>query len=276
MEEIKILPTRIISSEQDSLADYFKKVVQHRALILTLAKRDLKVKYAQTYLGLAWTIVQPVTAVIVFSLFFSVLLEVKNDYPYVLFVLSGVLLWNLFNYIFSQGSTSLTNNQDLIRKLYFPKIILPLSKVLVALVEFGVTLVLLICLLIFFQINIGWQIIFSPLIVAITIVFSTAVMLILSAATIKNRDLNHIIPFLINFGIWFTPVFYPVSIIPEKFSNLIYLNPMAGFIELFRWSIGIQEVFNPYYLISVLLSFVLLIISLIYFIRTEDSIADNI
>ena len=120
MEEIKILPTRIISSEQDSLADYFKKVVQHRALILTLAKRDLKVKYAQTYLGLAWTIVQPLTAVVVFSLFFSVLLEVKNDYPYVLFVLSGVLIWNLFNYIFSQGSTSLSNNQDLIRKLYFP------------------------------------------------------------------------------------------------------------------------------------------------------------
>ncbi len=276
MEEIKILPTRIISSEQDSLADYFKKVVQHRALILTLAKRDLKVKYAQTYLGLAWTIVQPLTAVVVFSLFFSVLLEVKNDYPYVLFVLSGVLIWNLFNYIFSQGSTSLTNNQDLIRKLYFPKIILPLSKVLVALVEFGVTLVLLVGLLIFFQINIGWQIIFSPLIIAITIVFSTAVTLILSAATIKNRDLNHIIPFLINFGIWFTPVFYPVSIIPEKFSTLIYLNPMAGFIELFRWSIGLQQVFNPYYLMSVLVSFILLLISLVYFVKTEDSIADKI
>ncbi|MGE3823396.1 MAG: ABC transporter permease [Bacteroidia bacterium] len=249
--------------------------MQHRALILTLAKRDLKVKYAQTYLGLAWTIIQPITAVIVFSLFFSVLLEFKNDYPYVLFVLSGVLIWNLFNYIFSQGSTSLANNQDLIRKLYFPKIILPLSKVLVALVEFGITLVLFIGLLFFFKIEIKWFVIISPFIILNVVLFSTGMALILCAATIKNRDLNHIIPFLVNFGIWFTPVFYPVTLVPEKWSGLVFLNPMAACIQQFRYVI-LPETYNPMSFLGIPVCFIFFIIGFFYFKKMEDTIVDTI
>jgi len=274
--ENKVVPVKIISSEPDSLSVYLVKVWQHRSLILTLAKRDIKIKYAQTTLGLAWTVVQPVTAVVVFSLFFSVLMDVKSDYPYVLFVLSGILIWNLFNYIFSQGSTSLTNNQDIIKKLYFPKMILPLSKVVVALVEFGITLILFIGLMFFFRMSINTSILVSPLIVLCVLIFSSAMAFILGAATVKNRDLNHIIPFLVNFGIWFTPVFYPVSIIPQQYLKWLYFNPMAGFIELFRWSMGLQQSFNSYCFISVLVSLVLLLISLLYFIKTEDSIADKI
>ena len=129
------MPKTLISAEPDTLDVYLKKVWQHRALILTLAKRDLKVKYAQTVLGLAWTFIQPLVAVITYTLFFAYIMNFETEYPYILFVLSGILLWGLFNYIFAQGSTSVLSNQDLIQKLYFPKLILPLSKILVGLTE---------------------------------------------------------------------------------------------------------------------------------------------
>lgn len=267
---------KIISAESDTLSLYLSKVWQNRSLITTLAKRDLKIKYAQTVIGLGWTIVQPLTAVVVYSLFFSVLLNFKSEYPYVLFVLSGVIIWNLFNYIFSQGSTSLTNNQDLIKKLYFPKIILPFSKILVALVEFAITMVLLILLMLVFSVRINFAVIFSPLIIVCVVFLSTAIALILCAATVRNRDLHHIIPFLINFGIWFTPVFYPVSIIPEQFTKFIYLNPMVGYIELFRWAIGLQNNFDPFCFISIAFTIVIFVFSIYFFVKTEDAIADNI
>ena len=124
--------TTVISAKKDSLSEYLMKVWKHRVFVIVLAKRDLKVKYAQTMLGVTWTVVQPLVAMLVFTLFFSLLLDVKTGYPYVLFVLSGVVCWNLFNYIFSHASTSLMNNQDLIRKVSFPKMVLPLSKLLVS------------------------------------------------------------------------------------------------------------------------------------------------
>jgi lipopolysaccharide transport system permease protein len=273
--ENKTILTKVISAEQDSFMSYIKKVWEYRPLILTLAKRDLKVKYAQTYLGLAWTIIQPITAVVVFSLFFSVLLEIRSGYPYVLFVLSGVLIWNLFNYIFSQGSSSLINNQDLIRKLYFPKIVLPLSKILVALVEFGITLILFIALLIFFRVDVKWFILFSPLIIINVILFSIGITLILCAATIKNRDLNHILPFIINFGVWFTPVFYPVTLVPQKWSIFLFLNPMASCIQQFRYVL-LPEAFNPMSFLGVPVCLIIFIVGFLYFKKMEDTIIDNI
>lgn len=263
----------IISAEPDSLKTYLKKIWEFKSLIVTLAKRDLKVKYAQTMLGLAWTVVQPLTSVIVYTLFFSVLLKFETEYPYVLFVLSGVLLWGLFNYIFSQGSTSLIQNQDLIRKMYFPKMILPFSKVLVAFVEFGVILVLFLAMLIIFRVPISWKIVLSPIPIFILTLFATGVSLLLAAATVKNRDLNHIIPFLIYFGIWLTPVFYPVSIIPEQYSDWLYINPMAAVIQLFRWCI-FGEPINVFILIGIFLSVLVFLSGFFYFKKIEDKMID--
>jgi len=265
----------IISAEPDSLTVYLNKIWQHKSLIVTLAKRDLKIKYAQTALGLAWTVVQPLFAVIVYTLFFSVLMDFETEYPYLLFVLSGILLWGLFNYIFSQGSTSLTQNQDLIRKLYFPKIILPLSKALVGLAEFAIISLLFLAVIIYYGISPNWKLLFIPAIILVLCLFSTGLSFMLSAATIKNRDLNHIIPFLVNFGIWFTPVFYPISIIPEQYKNLLYLNPMASIIQLFRVCV-FNEAFNPYMLLGIALSFLIFIIGFFYFKKMEDHIVDYI
>lgn len=268
-------PLKTITYKQDSLPEYLWKIWRHRSLAITFARRDLKIKYAQTSLGLAWTIIQPITAVIVFSLFFSLLLDVSNPYPYVLFVMSGVLVWGLYQYIFSQGSICLIQNQDLIRKLYFPKILLLVSKALVGLVEFGISLVLLAVLMLFFRVPVSWHIIFFPLIILCVMMFSLGMSMFLSAATVRNRDLNHFVPFLLNFGIWLTPVFYPVSLIPEQYSNWVFLNPMACCVQLVRYSV-LPEVFNPYALLGVPVCVLVFVGGLMFFRRAEASIADAI
>ena len=265
----------VISSERKTLVAYLKETWSFRAFILVLAKRDVKIKYAQTFLGLAWTVLQPLVAVVVFTLFFNVLLELQADYPYALYVLSGMLCWGLFNYIFSQGSASLLNNQDLIGKVNFPKIVLPLSKVLVGGLEFLITMVLMIILMLWFQVPLTLNIIFLPLIVLVVVAFSLATSLILAAATIRYRDLHHIIPFLVNFGIWFTPVFYPVSLIPEQYGKLLYLNPMASLIGLFRWSL-LGDPVSVYALSGVLMTIILLAAAVTYFNVVEDTIAETI
>ncbi|MFT4544642.1 MAG: lipopolysaccharide transport system permease protein [Bacteroidia bacterium] len=265
----------VITSEAPSLQEYLTKVWKHRHFVVVLAKRDLKIKYAQTFLGVAWSIVQPLVAVVVFTLFFGVLLNLETPYPYVLFVLSGVVCWNFFNYIFSHGSTSLMNNQDLIRKLSFPKIILPISKVLVALVEFGFTLLLLIPMFIYHHSYISWNGVFFPVVIFFILIFSLGLSLILAASTLRFRDLHHIIPFLVNFGIWFTPVFYPVSLIPDQFKDLIYINPMACLIGLARWSL-FGESISYMALFGVLISVMFLLIGVIYFKRVEDRISETV
>ncbi len=268
----------VFSSEPDTLKEYLSKIWQKRTLIITLAKRDLKIKYAQTALGLAWTIVQPLTAVIVYTLFFSVVLNFEASYPYVLFVLSGILIWGLFNYIFLQGSSSLIANQELIRKMNFPKIVLPLSKALLALVEFGVTLLLLIAVMMYLTSGFRWTMFLLPMVILPVLSFSLGLAFILSSITVKNRDLFHIIPFLVNFGIWFTPVFYPVSIIPDQYAqykNMIFINPMAASIQLFRWSF-FGESLNLFVGLGLLISFLTFIVGFFFFKRAEDNIIDFI
>lgn len=265
----------IITAENDSLSEYLKKVWRHRAFVLILAKRDLKVKYAQTLLGVGWTVVQPLVAMLVFTLFFSLLLDVKTEYPYVLFVLSGVVCWNLFNYIFSHSSTSLMNNQDLIRKVSFPKMVLPLSKLIVASVELAISLVPLILLMLWFRIPLNVNMLVIPFVLLIIMVFSLGLSLILAASTLRYRDLHHIIPFLVNFGIWFTPVFYPVSLIPEQYKDYLYINPMASFIGIFRWGL-FNEPIGIMAISGVLTAVILLVVGVLYFKLVEDRISETV
>ena len=270
------MPTRtVITANEPTLSEYFQQVWNHRGLIITLAKRDLKVKYAQTALGIVWTILQPLVAMLVFTLFFSLLLEVEAGYPYVLFVLSGVVCWNLLNYIFSHGSTSLMNNQELIRKVSFPKLVLPISKVLVALVEFAISSVPLLLLMIWYQTGLHLGLLLFPFVILLVVAFSLGVSLILAASTLRYRDLHHIIPFLINFGIWFTPVFYPVSLIPEKYAGFLYLNPMACFIGMFRWCLFGDEL-PVVALVGILTAVIFLVIGLAYFRSVENRITETI
>lgn len=265
----------VITAENDSLVEYLANAWKHRNLVLTLAKRDIKIKYAQTAIGVGWSVIQPLTAVIVFTLFFGVILDMETADPYPLYVLSGIACWNLFNYIFSQGSTSLMNSQDLIRKLSFPKIVLPASKVLVGLVEFGVVMLLLIPLFIWYGTPVLPNLVLLPVVVFFLCVFALGASLVLAGATLRNRDLHHITPFLVNFGIWFTPVFYPISLIPDAYADFLYLNPMASLIEVFRWTLFGGEV-NLFAALGVLISVIFLVLGVIYFRYVEDQIADKV
>jgi lipopolysaccharide transport system permease protein len=264
------------SAKPDTFISYLQKVWKYKSLIITLAKRDLKIKYAQTLLGLAWTIAQPLMGLLLFTFFFSQV--VKIEVPggnYVIFAFSGMIGWYLFSHIVYQSSTSLLQAQDLLNKIFFPKMILPIAKVMVGLVDFGVSFVLLLLLMIIFGVVPHWQIVFLPFFVLLNILVGLSVSLWLSALSIKYRDLQHIIPYFINFGIWLTPVFFPVNMIPSEFKQFMYLNPMAGIIEGYRWCVlGLD--FSPYYFIGIGLSGIILLAGFTFFQRTEDKMIDVI
>ena len=268
----------IISAEKDSLKVYLQKICLHKSLILTLAKRDLKVKYAQTNLGLLWTAIQPLTGLLIFTFFFNKVMKIDGipESGYAVFAFTGMTSWYFFSYIVYQSSTSLIQNQELMKKIYFPKLILPISKVLVGLVDFGISMILLVIIMIIYGITPSWHIVFLPIFIVLNIIVGLSVSIWLSALTVKKRDLQHIVPYLMNFGIWLTPVFFPATLIPEKYRVMLYLNPMAGIVEGFRWCIWEYGEYDIYYSIGILLSILLLLSGIWYFRKVEDDIVDYI
>ena len=264
----------VLDSEPLRLSSYLKKVWEFRSMIITLTMRDLKVKYAQTFLGILWALLQPLVGVLVFTFFFTQLIKLESTIPYPLIALSGIAAWYFFSSIIHSAGISLVHAHDLIKKVYFPRLVILVSKILSGLIELGITLCLLLILMLIFGVYPGIEILFLPVFIILTIVFGLSISLWLSALTLRYRDFHHIIPYLLNYGIWLTPVFFPVSIIPEKFNWLIYLNPMAAIIAGFRWSL-LGDTFPDWmYWISFVPIIVLLILGLDYFRRNEYKIAD--
>lgn len=268
---------KIITPETDTLAVYLRKVWRYRTLIGTFALRDIRIKYAQTFFGVGWSILQPLAALLVYSAFFMFVIKIPHgETHYVLFLLSGLALWSLFTYILGQGMYVLQSQHDVIKKMAFPKIILPFAKVWVGLVEFGVSFGLLILAWAIWGKMPDWRILLLPVPVLGVILFSLAVTLLLISVSIKRRDLLHLGPFLMYFGIWVTPVFYPVSLLPEQYKEWIYLNPVAAMIDFFRWSIGIHEGFSILFLLSFFVILVLFCVAILVFKNQEDHIVDNL
>lgn len=267
--------TRVITSRPEKLHSYLRKVWKYRSMSWILAKRDVRIKYAQSVVGVGWVVLQPLVAVVVYTTFFSLLMQLDTTYPYVLFVVSGVIFWSLFNYVFSQGSNALLQNQDLLRKLYFPRILLPFSKVLVALSEFIIVFLLFVVLLVFYGMPLSLRsLVLIPVFLGVTS-FGFGLALILSALTIRNRDLHHIVPFIVYFGIWLTPVFYPVTLLPGRLQELIYINPMASYIQCFRWGF-FSEPISQFAWVGVFLGFVVLVLGVLLFKSREAEIADSL
>jgi lipopolysaccharide transport system permease protein len=266
---------KLISAKPDSLKTYLNTVWTYRFMLFILAKRDLKIKYAQTFIGISWTLVYPITSLIIFTTFFHFILRINATYPYPLFVLSGVLNWGIFSYIFNQAAPSLLNHSDIVKKTQFPKIIIPLSKCIIALVEFAVSFIVFILLLIIFKTNFSWLWFAFPLALIPVLLFAIGISLILSAVTVKKRDLFHIIPFIVNFSIWFTPVFYPVNILPAKFHSFLYINPITSSIHLFRY-IFFNETFNPFFYIGLVLAILFFVAGILAFKSVEEKINDSI
>lgn len=264
----------VLTSEPLGMSSYLKKVWDYRSMIITLTVRDVKVKYAQTFLGILWAVLQPLVGVLVFTFFFTQLIQLDSTIPYPLIALSGIAAWYFFSSIIHSAGISLMQAQDLIKKVYFPRLVILISKILSGLIDLGITLCLLVILMFVFGVFPGIEILFVPVFIILTIVFGLSISLWLSALTLRYRDFHHIIPYLLNYGIWLTPVFFPVSIIPEKFNWLIYLNPMAAVIAGFRWSLLGDTLPDWQYWISFVPIVIILISGLDYFRRNEYKIAD--
>lgn len=265
----------LITSEPDSIATYFKKIWKYRNLIWVFAKRDLRVKYAQTFLGVAWTLLQPLTSMLIFSFFFGYLLKWQtNSLPFPAYVLSGLLGWNFFSYIVHSGSASIQESAHIIKKVYFPKSILPLSKVVIALVELFISLLILIPLLIYYQQPVSWKTLLVPFVLLFNAMCALSLVFIVAAFSFRKRDLFHLLPFLVYFGIWITPVFFSFDILPYPLRNLIYLNPMTSVIELWRWILFDYSDFKAYWLLSFSATFILCVSGMFFYNKHENKFSD--
>lgn len=265
-----------ITPESYTLRHYVTELWKARGLAMAFARRDIKAQFAQSYLGIAWTLIQPLTALAIFSLFFNKLVKLDVGVPYAVFAYTGIMCWYFFSQIVGQAGISLMSNQHLIRKMSFPRLVLPLSKVMVGLFEFTISFVALLCILVLSGTALTWKLLLVPLLALLLMITGLSVAVWLSALTVRFRDFHHLIPFLIGFGIWATPVFYPQSIIPEAYNWVYYLHPVAGCIHLFRWMIYGADFNAIQVLVSLTFSALLLVAGLIVFIKNEKHLADFI
>lgn len=251
-------------------------VWRYRELLYFLVWRDVKVRYKQTALGAAWAILQPVLTMLVFSIFFGRLAKVPSDgVPYPLFAFAALLPWQLFAYSLSESANSLVASQNLIKKVYFPRLIIPMASVLTGLLDFAVAFVILFALMIYYQVPPTPALVALPFFLLLAVATALAVALWLSALNVQFRDVRYTIPFLTQFWLFVTPVAYPSSLVPEKWRALYGLNPMAGVVEGFRWALFKQS-HGPGMLVAVSAAAVvgLLIGGLVYFRRMEKTFAD--
>jgi lipopolysaccharide transport system permease protein len=247
----------------------------YRELLYFLAQRDLKVRYKQTVIGAAWAILQPVLTMLAFSVFFGRLAGVPSDgIPYPVFALAGLLPWQMFAFALTESANSMVTNKNLITKVYFPRILVPFSSVVVGLVDFSIGLGVLVVMMLVYGCVPPWQAVWVPLFVLLAIVSALAMGLWLCALNVYYRDVRYTIPFLTQFGMLVTPVAYPASLIPERWRPLYGLNPMAGVVEGFRWSLLGGPAPGALIWVSALVVSVLLVGGVWYFRRVERTFAD--
>lgn len=250
----------------------------YRELILFMTWRDLKVRYKQTLLGASWAILQPFLTMVVFSIFFGNLARVPSDgVPYPIFSYTALVPWTLFSKALQDASRSLVASSHMITKVYFPRMILPLSSVLAGVVDFFIAFVVLIGMMIIYGIVPTSNIWTLPLFLLLALVTAVGVGFWLSALNVLYRDINYVLPFLTQFWMFLTPIAYPSSMVPQRFQALYALNPMTGVVEGFRWALlGTGQAPGVMTLVSTLVSLTLLITGMFYFKRMERLFADMV
>ncbi|MEM7548239.1 MAG: ABC transporter permease [Bacteroidota bacterium] len=268
-----------VDSERSSISLGLKELVDYKDLFLILAYRDFRVRYAQTYLGFVWAFMQPAITLLIFIVVFGVAAKVDTkDVPYPVFAIVGMSAWSYFSFVMMQSGNSVINAQSMIKKIYFPRLVIPLAKSLVGLVDFFIVFLMMIIVLIYYQQPISGNIYYFPFFVFMNIVSALAVGIWLSALTVRYRDFQHIIPFATQFGLYATPIAYPSDAIVGSLDPFVliiyYLNPMAGIVEGYRLSIlGLGEI-NFYSYISYGVVIMLFISGMIYFKKVERTMAD--
>jgi lipopolysaccharide transport system permease protein len=238
MESIHVLADDRVRSRGWRLRHHLKLLASRRELLFNLAMRDLKVRYKQSILGVAWAVIQPFGLMVVFSVIFSLLLKVKTSgVPYPVFSYVALVPWTYFTNGYSSGVASLSANANLVSKIYFPREIFPLASLLASFVDFMVAASIFVVILIYYHVGITWHILWLPLIILVQLAFMCGGILILSAANVFYRDIKLVLPFLLQLWMYVTPVIYPLSLVPARFRLLFWLNPMTGIIDAYRRTI---------------------------------------
>lgn len=253
-----------------------RELWRYRELIFFLTWRDIKVRYKQAVLGIAWAVLQPLLTMLIFTVIFGILLETPSQgLPYPLFALSALLPWQLFATALQRSSISLVGNANLITKIYFPRLAIPLSSVMAALVDFGVSFVVLLLVMAYFGFWPGWNILWLLPMTLLTLLTALSVGLWFSALNVQYRDVQHMVPFIIQVWMYASPIVYPIETIPAGIWRSLYgLNPMVGVIQGFRWALLGGTPPDLTMLVSSGVVLLLLISGLFYFRRMEKTFAD--
>ncbi len=259
---------------------YWRDLWRYRELFLVLAWRDVSVRYKQTIIGLAWALIQPLLTMIVFTIVFGKLAKLPTEgaAPYALLVYSGFLPWQLFSTALTGASGSLIGNANLISKVYFPRLIVPCAAVVVAFVDFLVSFAILVFLMLWYQFIPGWHIVTLPFFVAMAFLASLGPGLWITALNVKYRDFRYIIPFIVQFGLYVSPVGFSSAVVPQEWRLLYSLNPVVGVIDGFRWAIlgGESNLYLPGFALSWAVIAFFLWLGIQQFRKLEKSFADLI
>ena len=259
---------------------YWQDLWKYRELFFFLAWRDILVRYKQTIIGIAWAVLRPFLTMIVFTIIFGRLAKFPSEgnAPYAVMVFAAMLPWQLFSNALTETSNSLINNAAMISKVYFPRLIVPSSAVIVGLVDFLISFVLLIVLMVWYQFIPDWRIITLPFFLLLALMTALGAGFWLAALNVRYRDFRYIVPFMVQFGLYVSPVGFSSSVVPEKWRLLYSINPMVGVIDGFRWAILGQEasIYWPGFCLSIGLAIGILVLGLRYFRSTERTFADTI
>ncbi len=268
----------IIIAKGLTAKNYWKDIWRYRELFYILSWRDVKVRYKQTVIGAAWSIIRPLLTTIIFYIVFSRIAKLQNPgkAPYILMIFAGMLPWQFFSNALSEASNSLIGNSNLITKVYFPRMIIPASSVITSLVDFGITFLMMIVMMVWYQFAPGWHILLLPVFILLAFTFAFGIGLFLTALNVKYRDFRYIIPFIIQFGLYITPIGFSSGIVPEKWRALYSLNPMVGVIDGFRYCLLGDTIQWRSFLFSFLISLFFLFLGVFYFRKMEKTFADNI
>jgi len=258
---------------------YWNDLWRYRELFYVLAWRDIAVRYKQTFIGVAWALIQPLLTTVVFTIIFNRLAKMPSDgVPYPLLVLAGMLPWQFFSSSLSGASQSLVGNANLISKVYFPRLIVPASAVVTAFIDFCISFALLVAVMAWYQFWPTWRIVLLPGFILIAFLAALGPGLLITALNVKYRDFRYIIPFIIQFGLYVSPVGFSSAAVGEKWRLLYSLNPMVGVIDGFRWAIlgGKMTIYLPGFFLSLGVALVMLWWGIWHFRRMERTFADII
>jgi lipopolysaccharide transport system permease protein len=255
-----------------------RELWEYRELLYFLIWRDVKVRYKQTILGVGWAILQPVLTMVIFAVVFGRLARIPSDgAPYPIFAYAALVPWTFFAHALAQGSNSLVGSANLIRKVYFPRLIMPVASVLSGIIDFLFACTVLVALMLWYGIGLSWKLLWLPLFLTQAVTTALAVALWLSALNVEYRDVRYTVPFLTQFWLFATPVAYPSSLFAEPWRTIYGLNPMVGVVEGFRWALlHVGSAPGPMLAASLLTSVMLLVAGAFYFRRMERTFADRV